>query len=148
MDIIGDVLIALLAFAGFLIASYIRSTKRNATPLVCPLEGNCEQVIYSKHSKMFGIPLETLGIFYYAIISASYIFFIIFPNFEWPMVPYLLLCVSAIGFFFSVYLTAIQALVLKHWCTWCLFSAAICTVIFIIGIITMNQEIITILQNF
>jgi len=138
-------IIAALAFVGFLIAGYIHVTKKNASPLVCPLEGSCDAVIHSDQSSLFGIPVELLGSAYYALMAVVYVFFFLFPSMLHEWFPYSLLVVTALAFIFSLYLTAVQAFVLKHWCTWCLFSASICVMMFLITIIVMKGELITIL---
>lgn len=139
-------IIAALAFVGFLIAGYIHVTKKNASPLVCPLEGSCDAVIHSDQSSLFGIPVELLGAVYYALMGTVYIFFFLFPSELHEWFPYSLLVVTALAFLFSLYLTAVQAFVLKHWCTWCLFSAGICVMMFLITVIVMKEELITILS--
>ncbi len=123
-------LISALAVAGFSLALYIRSHKKEATPLVCPLNGKCEQVVHSKYSTLFGIPVEILGMIYYLIVAGTYLVSLMFPDLLHPYVNYVVLGITTAAFFFSLYLTALQAFVLKSWCTWCLFSAGICTLIF------------------
>ena len=73
-----DIAIALLALGGLLLANYIRSTKKAPGTLICPLEGSCEEVISSKYSKLFGIPIEILGMLYYFLTFVAYSIFIFF----------------------------------------------------------------------
>lgn len=128
------IIIIFLAFCGFLIASYIRHHKKNiAEALVCPLKANCDTVIHSDYSKIFGIPVEVLGMIYYSLIAVGYGLAIIFPNLETPIVASGLMFATVCAFVFSIYLTLIQAFALRNWCTWCLFSAAICFLIFILA---------------
>jgi uncharacterized membrane protein len=119
---------------GFSIAYYIYSYKRNKTKsLVCPLNFHCDPVINSKYSKIFGFPVEVLGLMYYAIISVAYIFFWLSPfsvNFWFTQS---VVWASAAAFIFSIYLTYIQAFTLKNWCSWCLVSAALCVVILVLA---------------
>lgn len=145
MEGFEKLIIAALAFVGFLIAGYIHATKKDSIPLVCPLEGSCEAVIHSDHSSIFGIPVELLGAVYYALMTVVYIFFFLFPSLLHEWFPYSLLIITASAFFFSLYLTAVQAFILRHWCTWCLFSAGICVLMFLITLILMKEEMITIL---
>lgn len=134
MIIFEKIFIALLATIGFILASYIRSHKKNEKPLVCPLEGSCETVVHSEYSTLFGIPLELLGMIYYGLIAVSYIFIILFEYLVPGYVSTILLILSLIAFIFSLYLTAVQAFVIHHWCTWCLFSASISTLICILSV--------------
>ncbi|TAL48790.1 hypothetical protein EPN83_03285 [Patescibacteria group bacterium] len=130
MTVIAELLVALLGLAGFLLANYIRATKRRQTPLVCPIHGSCEVVVRSQFSALLGIPLEYWGMAYYSLITLAYFLFALSPTAAPAIVSYFILSLTATAFLFSLYLTAIQAVVLKHWCTWCLCSAALCTVIF------------------
>ena len=123
--------ICLCAALGFSLAFNIFLKKKAKKPLICPLKGQCDAVVHSEYSKLFGIPLELLGMFYYLVILLSYGSFIFFADIT--VHEFFVLGVTfatGIAFFFSIYLTAIQAFVLKKWCTWCLMSATLCTLIF------------------
>lgn len=124
-------LIIFCAFGGFLIAFYIRHKKSSREVLVCPLNSNCETVIHSDFSKFFGVPVEVLGLLYYGLIAGSYGILLGLPEISSPLFLYGLLSVSAGAFLFSLYLTFIQAFTLREWCTWCLTSAMLSTVIFL-----------------
>jgi uncharacterized membrane protein len=147
MFMLAEILIALLGFCGFLLANYIRDTKKGATPLVCPLEGSCETVIHSDYSKFLGIPVELIGIFYYGLVTLSYFLFAFFPTIMPSLTSYIILGITTVAFVFSLYLTAVQSLLIKHWCTWCLISAGICTVIFIIATYASSSRVLELIQN-
>ncbi|OGM97055.1 MAG: hypothetical protein A3B86_02895 [Candidatus Yanofskybacteria bacterium RIFCSPHIGHO2_02_FULL_38_22b] len=136
MPYVADfVIIILLAFVGFLIASYIRHHKKNIKEaLICPLRANCDTVIHSDYSKFFGFSVENLGMFYYGFIALTYGLAIIFPSLYSSFVAYGLLVATILAFMFSIYLTLVQAFILKNWCTWCIISALICLTIFSIAI--------------
>ncbi len=125
------VLIIFSAFGGFLISFYIHHKKSSREVLVCPLNSNCEEVIHSDFSKFFGIPVEILGFLYYGALAVSYGFIVVLPEFAPSYFHYGLVLASAAAFLFSLYLTFIQAFTLREWCTWCLTSAMLSTVIFI-----------------
>lgn len=147
MEQIGKILIILFAFVGFLIASYIRGKKQAEKPLVCPLEGSCENVVHSEYSTLFRVPLEIWGMLYYGITTVSYILFLMFPELTPALASHALLVVSAIAFLFSIYLTGIQAFFIHHWCTWCLFSAGISTLIFLVGVALVNEDILLVFMR-
>lgn len=116
-----------------MIARYIRHHKKNVKEsLICPLRANCDTVIHSDYSVVFGIPIEALGMTYYGLLALSYGSLIIFPVLEQPLIVSALLSVTVFAFIFSIYLTMLQAFIIKNWCTWCLISASICATIFII----------------
>ena len=119
-----------LGFAGFLLAFYIRHKKHSHETMVCPLNSDCDAVIYSQYSKFLGIPVEFLGLAYYGLISVSYGAFLAVPSLATPRAVFFILALTTSAFLFSMYLTAIQAFAIRQWCTWCLTSAGLCTLIF------------------
>jgi len=130
--LISKILVAILATSGFLLSRHIWHSKRKSAPLVCPLNGKCENVIHSRFSKLFGIPLEILGMAYYGLIAIFYLLYSFSPQTLPSYASYLIMSLTVTAFVFSVYLTLLQAVVIKSWCTWCLFSAGLCTSIFLL----------------
>lgn len=130
LDILPDIFIVLAAFAGIILTVYIHQKKRHHAPMVCPLGSDCGAVIHSEFSTFFGVPVELWGMFYYAAIFASYVAILAVPqSVDWGLL-YLAVSLSLGAFLFSGYLTFIQGFTLKQWCTWCLTSAGLCSVIF------------------
>ena len=118
--------IALLGVGGFFVARYIYRHKKYQTPLVCPMQFDCHAVIHSDYSKFLGIPVEILGMIYYAFIFFSYAFLIIIPIVQ---------AVTLGALVFSIYLIGVQIFILKKGCSWCLVSALISILIFILSVI-------------
>jgi len=143
MNFIINIVITLLALAGFILAYYIRSTKKAPETLVCPLDGSCEEVITSKFSKILGVPVEVGGMLYYAIAFVAYALFAFTPDLLPSSSSSVMFAVACGAFLFSVYLTCVQAFMLKHWCTWCLCSAGISTLIFILAFYVARVEVYT-----
>lgn len=123
------VVIMFCSWSGLALATFIHFKKKQQKPLVCPIGHSCDPVVHSDYSRFMKMPVEVLGILYYLIVLLSYLAFTmnlaLRPAWSGP----LLLCISSLAFIFSAYLTAVQAFVLKEWCTWCLISAFLCTVI-------------------
>ncbi len=126
-----QILIALVALCGLSIALYISHKKVHGGKMVCMLNSDCEVVVTSNYSKFLGIPVERLGIAYYSIVAASYLVFAFAPQLSHNFYSVILLWATVLAFLFSIYLTYIQMAKIKQWCTWCLTSAIICTVIFL-----------------
>ena len=119
------------AIAGFYSAHYIRSHKKSGAKMVCPLDSDCEVVVHSDYSKLIGIPLEYLGMVYYALVFSSYLVQTLAPGTLPILFVQFILGVTVVAFAFSIYLTGVQLFKLKEWCTWCLVSASMCLIIFI-----------------
>ncbi len=122
------------AFGGLSLAAFIHFKKRLHTPLVCPIGHSCDPVVHSDYSRFMDIPVEILGVIYYTIIVVAYAATLMVPSLHSDLLGILLLGLSAAAFLFSLYLTAVQAFILREWCTWCLISATFCAVIFFVGL--------------
>ncbi len=127
-------LIILCALFGFLLATFIHFKKKLSSPLICPIGHSCDPVVHSDYSRFLGVPVESLGMLYYLLILLCYSLFLIFPALKGESLGLALVGISALAFLFSLYLTAVQAFILREWCTWCLISATLCAIIFLIGL--------------
>jgi len=129
----------LLSVLGFFIAFHIYIKKRKKKPLICPLRSNCDVVVTSDYSKFLNVPLENIGMFYYAILGLIHVLDLFIG--ESPLLSLGLLVISGGAFLFSIYLISIQAFVLRQWCIWCLSSASISTIIFLITVFSLPPGI-------
>lgn len=124
----------LLALGGLCLSVYIYRTKRENKPLVCPLHGDCDFVTRSEYDSVLGFPAEVLGIFYYTAMILLFLDTIVVPFGFYVLTVFFLVTLSALGFLMSLYFTWLQFGVIKKWCTLCVSSALICTVIFILSL--------------
>lgn len=130
---LAKITIALLGIFGFGLAAFIRQKKAGGARMVCYIGQDCNTVVHSEYSRFLGVPIEFLGMAYYAVIALSYSAFLASPNFAVMPVISALLAFTTAAFLFSLYLTFIQGFVLREWCEWCLTSAALSAVIFILA---------------
>jgi uncharacterized membrane protein len=144
MEFLKFVLI-LSALCGFLLSFYIYKKKHRKETMTCPIGSDCDSVVNSDYSKFFGVNLEIWGIIYYGVILASYTLLYAIPLFYSPFPVLALVTFSTVALLFSAYLTVIQWLVLKEWCTWCLTSAFLSTLIFLSSIAASQFTFIEIL---
>jgi uncharacterized membrane protein len=134
--IIGIIILGIL---GFSVAFYIYRKKHAKKKLICPMRSNCDTVIHSDYSRMLGIPVEVLGMIYYAVITIAYVVIAVFNHSGWvSTLSLILIAMSMCSVFVSVYLVSLQAFVLKHWCIWCLTSACISVLIFALSYSYIN----------
>ncbi len=120
---IFNLIYIILSLIGIYISYRIYKEKKSAQ-MVCPLDGQCQDVLFSKYNKILGINLEYFGFLYYVILAFGFIFL----NFSLIYIPNLLIILNIIiisGFLFSIYLSLVQKFILKKWCSWCLFSGLI-----------------------
>lgn len=130
--------ITLAAVGGFGVALYIYYTKSHQKQLVCPVGSDCNVVINSRYAKFLGVSLEYWGIFYYAVIVAAYIVLMLAPYLISEIFLTGLIILTAAAFFFSLYLLFVQAFLLRQWCIWCLLSAMLSIMIFIVSLASVD----------
>lgn len=141
-------IIVLLSGTGFAVAFYIYRKKRRKEVLMCPLNAKCDTVIESSYSKFFGIPVEALGMTYYALVGLFYILCLFVPSLHEHSLALAVLFLSTGALFFSGYLTLIQAIVLRDWCSWCLISAGLSALIFVFSLFSLLDPLTTLLASY
>lgn len=115
-------ILVILAFLGFLTATYLTILHyKNALP-PCAITHGCETVLTSKYSAIFGIPIALLGsIFYTSIIAVCILAFHhpkrIFSN--------ALFLIASAGISVSILLFYIQFALIKNFCQYCVLSEVI-----------------------
>lgn len=127
--------IATLALVGFIVALYLWLWKLGAMgPLVCGT-GECEVVQSSPWAVIFGLPVAFYGVVgYLALVIVSLVG--LQPKWADRREPtVLLVALSAIGFAFTLYLTYLEAAVIRAWCRWCLVSAGIISAILVTALV-------------
>lgn len=143
---IGPVVFAL---AGLILATYIFSTKKEKKKkLICPMGGHCDTVVGSQYSSFLGLPVELMGILYYGFIILAYGLPMIVPGIFGDTAMFFITFFTVGAFGFSVYLTFVQAFVLRNWCTWCLFSAGFSTLIFITAVFGAEFPLVEMLSKY
>lgn len=128
-------LIVAAGLIGVTITVNIYKKKHTKKPLVCPFNADCDSVITSDFSSFWGIGLEIYGMCYYGLITLIYGILIFFPQLQNDYLTFVMSVISTSAFLFSLYLTFLQAFILRIWCSWCLMSAGISTSIFIFAMI-------------
>lgn len=124
--------VSVLSLVGLLISLYLLAHSLGLTgPVMCGI-GDCEAVQSSPYSYLGPIPISGIGAVGYALLLVL-AFLGLQPRFARSKVVSLLLLGGAfVGVAFSAYLTYLEAFVIHAWCQWCVGSAVIITVIFIL----------------
>ncbi len=133
-------LIPVLSAIGIAVASYLSYVEITQTEAVCGPVGHCNTVQQSPYARLFGIfPVGVTGVLgYLAIITAWAV--INFGPSSWDDITKFALWVfTFVGTLFSIYLTFLEPFVIGASCSWCLSSAVIITLLFIIA----TQEVKT-----
>lgn len=131
--------IAVLALIGLLVAAYLAMYKLGMLGDIQCQIGSCETVQTSQYAQFLGVPVAYYGVAaYIAILVVAMLG--IQPRFErerW--VALALFGMSAVGVLFSAYLTYLEAAVIHAWCQWCVVSAVLITLIFLLSLPGLRQ---------
>lgn len=126
-----NLFILVLALAGLAVAFYINYKKTKKEKLVCVIGKDCDKVVNSRYSSVFGIDNQILGMIYYLLLAAFAIFSL--AGLVWPAIIFSVFRLMTVGaILFSIFLVGVQAFILREWCEWCLGSALIN---FLIGLV-------------
>ncbi len=123
---------------GLLVAIYLIYIKFYPASTLCVGTGGCEAVNTSAYSEIRGVPIAIFGALAYAFLLAT----LLFEKraalvTEWG--PMLVFGVSLIGVLYSAYLTYIEVAVLHAICPYCVTSAVMLTLIFILSIFRIRR---------
>lgn len=126
--------IAVLALVGLLVAAYLSMYKLGMVGIIQCEIGGCEKVQTSRYSYFLGLPVAYYGVAAYVAILAVAMLGVQprFVRARW--VALALFAMSAAGVLFSAYLTYLEAAVIHAWCQWCVISAVLITLIFLLSL--------------
>ncbi|MSO22338.1 MAG: vitamin K epoxide reductase family protein [Acidobacteria bacterium] len=120
--------IAGLAFVGMVDATFVALHSSRGFLLPCGLTGDCDQVLNSPYAAVLGIPVAWFGLAFY-VTTAGCALFALF-GFEQALRLSFALVSLALGF--TIYLFYLQAIVIRAFCDYCLLSAFLVTLIFVL----------------
>ena len=103
----------LLALAGLAVAGYLTWVHFDDTALVCVAGGGCVTVQESEYAEIAGVPVAMLGLGAYAVLLALVVF-------DGPNARLAAAMLALVGLVFSIYLLALQLIVIDAVCAWCL----------------------------
>jgi uncharacterized membrane protein len=126
--------IAVLALIGIFDAAYLSAYKLEIIGGITCTVGSCQQVQNSPQSMLAGIPVSVLGLGAYIALFALAMLGV---QPRWAAdrrIALALAVVSGIGMLFSAYLTYVEARVIYMWCMYCVISAILITLIFLLSL--------------
>ncbi len=121
-----------LAFLGLADSWYLAHAALTNTALVCNIAGldGCNVVAQSAYSHIFGIPLGVYGVVFYGLlfILAAMLYLV-----HKRSVYHVIAGLGTVGLLASIAFMAIQFFIIKVLCVYCLGSAVISLLVFIIA---------------
>ncbi len=116
------------ALAGLIISGYLLQAYVSNRPVICGQSGGCEVVRLSRYAAWYGVPTPALGaLFYLSLAGAA----ALMPM-AWSKGKILLMLMTAAGIAVSAGLSYIEAFVLHSWCRWCIGSAVVSVLTFML----------------
>jgi uncharacterized membrane protein len=127
-------IIPTLSLVGIGIAGYLTYVEVNQVEAMCGPVGNCNVVQQSSYATLFGIlPVGVMGILGYLAILIGWLATLL----DLPEVNRFaklgLWLFTLVGVLFSIYLTFLEPFVIGASCIWCLSSAVIMTLLFLVA---------------
>jgi uncharacterized membrane protein len=130
--------IAVLSLVGILIALYLTLYKIGVIgDLSCTL-GSCETVNTSKWATFLGLPVAAWGLAAYIALFALSLAGTADGYAGSRTISLLLVAISAWSVIFSAWLTYLELFVIHAICIWCVTSAVLLVVIFVLSVVDLK----------
>ena len=131
--------IIIISILGALDSIYLLVYKLTGNSQMCLGNGGCHDVNFSSYSEIYGIPISVFGLAAYLVIAG-----IVLLESRLRLAkengPLLVFGMSLAGVAFSAYLTYLELYVIHAVCPFCVASAIIITLIFILAIIRLIKQ--------
>ena len=122
---------AFISVVGLGDAIYLTVQDLTGQTLRCTIVSGCNEVLSSPYAHIGSFPLAALGaIAYFTVFSLS-----ILAAFRYPFAKSLLAVLLAAMFLTTLWLLYLQALVIHHFCQYCLLSAIVTTTLTVLVLI-------------
>ena len=132
-------IVAALALAGIFLAVYLLLYKLGMIGELSCSVGSCEKVNTSKWATFLGLPVAAWGVGWYIVMFVLAVVSTWETYAESPAVSMLLLGVAGTGLIFSTYLTYLELFVIHAICIWCITSACIVAIMFVVSVLDLRD---------
>ena len=131
---------ALVSLAGIFLGVYLTLYKFGVIgSLVCNV-GSCEKVQSSRYSVFLGLPVATWGIGFYLLMLVLSVASMQERYAGSRGLSLAMFLVTGWGVLFTAWLNYLEAFVINAWCEWCLGSAAMVLVLFVLAFLEWRQR--------
>jgi len=133
-------IVALLALVGLLIAIYLTLYKAGAIAELACSVGSCETVQMSRWATFLGLPVAAWGIAFYVALLTLALASLQGGLVDSRAVSVALVAVTGWGVLFSAWLTYLELFVIHAICQWCVVSALLVTIAFVIAWLDLRDQ--------
>jgi uncharacterized membrane protein len=123
--------VAALALVGVVIAGYLLLYSVGVIETLACGAGACAAVQASRWATFAGLPVPLWGVGGYGAIFVLAVLGIQPGRLADRRIAAALLGLAAFAFAFSMYLTWVEAVLIRAWCRWCVASATVATLLFV-----------------
>ncbi len=117
-----------VSFLGIVITGYLTITYASNAPIACVSGEGCATIRLSAYASFGGISTPIYGLAYYLALG---IIAALWSNETRKKLQLPLAILASSGLGVSLYLSSVEAFVLRTWCSWCVASALLTIVAFI-----------------
>ena len=139
-----------VSFIGIFLAGYLWYMHAYPEDIPCGGDGGCAVVAMSKWSQFppgIGPPVAAFGTMGYLIICGLAFYRTLNENATLDRKMLLLIVATAgLGTLFSLYLTGMEAFVIKHWCKWCLGSQGLIALLLAVSLLEWRRSPVPVQQ--
>jgi len=128
-------IIAALALAGVGLATYLAMYKLGFIGTLACGSGGCETVQLSRWATFLGLPVAIWGVGFYVALFALALLGTTDRFVDEAWVSHALLALTGWGVIFSTWLTYLELYVINAICVFCVVSAILVTVIFLVAVL-------------
>ncbi len=126
---------ALISLVGLADAIYLTVEHLSGESLRCTIISGCSEVLSSPYSHIGSVPLAALGAAaYFVVFSLATL-----AAFRYAFAATILKIVVAMMFLTTLWLLYLQAFVIRHFCQYCLLSAAVTTALMVTLLFTSRS---------
>ena len=143
-----SILTMVLSLIGLFVSAYLFNAHNHLGEAICNFNSvfSCNSVDQSVYSMLFGIPVSLLGIIFYLFVIIGlfkriYLKKLITRFVSLKTYDFSLLGLLIFGVLFGVYLTLIEAFVIKAYCIYCLISFGITILLVVLFYYEMKTTI-------
>lgn len=126
-----------LSSIGFLDATYLTINHFQNTIPPCSLTEGCEKVLTSSYATLSIIPVALMGAIYYLVILCSTI---AYADKKYRWAELVILFLPTAGFLGSVFFVFLQIFIIKSICLYCMISATVSTLLFLITLTQIQRS--------
>jgi len=126
-----------LSVLGMGVSSYLVYSHYQGVPLYCAGAHGCDTVQASEYAEILGVPMALLGLLLYVALVGAALGGLLRPVALGEVSALAVFGLGLMGFVYSGYLTWVEVARINALCLWCVISACLMTVVFILSVVRL-----------